>query len=150
MAQAGVPFTTGFLAKLAVIEAAVSHLGAAGATLGVVAMLATAIGAYFYLRVVVLCYSGPRDAEVTAPAATRSTVRLAAVGAGILVDDDRDGGTESRAADTTGDVAMPDAAPVPMGTAVVIGLCVVPTVVFGIWAGPLAELATRATMLFHP
>jgi NADH-quinone oxidoreductase subunit N len=150
LAQAGVPFTTGFLAKLAVIEAAVSHLGAAGATLGVVAMLATAIGAYFYLRVVVLCYSGPRGAEATSPAATRSTARLAAVGAGILVDDDRDGTSEDRTADAIGAVATADATRVATGTAVVIGLCVVPTIVFGIWAGPLAELTTRATMLFHP
>ena len=49
LAQAGVPFTTGFLAKLAVIESAIEHLGAPGVALGVVAMLATAISGYFYL-----------------------------------------------------------------------------------------------------
>jgi hypothetical protein len=29
-------------------------------------------------------------------------------------------------------------------------MCVVPTVVLGIWAGPLAALAAHATMLFGP
>jgi NADH-quinone oxidoreductase subunit N len=151
LAQAGVPFTTGFLAKLAVIEATVAHLGAAGATLGVVAMIATAIGAYFYLRVVVLCYSPPRDVASEVDEPTRATARLAAVGGGILVDDDRDGATEDRAADAGGaDGVAFESTPVPRATAVAIGLCVVPTIVFGIWAAPLADLASHATMLFHP
>ena len=59
LAQAGVPFTTGFLAKLSVIEAALAQIGAAGVALAVIAMLATAVGGYFYLRLVVLCYAEP-------------------------------------------------------------------------------------------
>ena len=76
LAQAGVPFTTGFLAKLGVLEAAIGQLGAAGVTLGVLAMIATAIGGYYYLRLVVLTYAAaPRRRRRGAPA--RAGARLA-------------------------------------------------------------------------
>jgi len=154
LAQAGVPFTTGFLAKLAVIESAVEHLGAPGVALGVVAMLATAISGYFYLRVVVLMYA--RRAEVEPPTASVppapasvQSARLAAVGSGILLEDARDGVAVDHA-DGDEAVTSTDPAPVPLATAVAIALCVVPTVVLGVWAGPLVDLTSRATMLFHP
>jgi NADH-quinone oxidoreductase subunit N len=177
LAQAGVPFTTGFLAKLGVLESAIGQLGAAGAVLGVVAMLATAIGGYYYLRVVVLTYARPLGGgDVTAPpSGSRALERLAIVGAGILVEDDRDGPSaehlapvpaasaahveaqgETVASDAVDvdDVAIAiDGAPrdrVPIATAAVIAMCVVPTVVLGIWAGPLAALTAHATMLFGP
>lgn len=54
LSQAGVPFTTGFIAKLEVISAAV-HAGSAD--LAVVAMVSAAIAAFFYLRVAVLMYA---------------------------------------------------------------------------------------------
>jgi NADH-quinone oxidoreductase subunit N len=176
LAQAGVPFTTGFLAKLAVLEAAIGELGAAGVVLGVVAMLATAIGGYYYLRVVVLTYAKPLDAGdapgPSSPQRTRALARLATVGAGILVEDDRDGpsaehlaneptsATSDLAATDLGSDADPDGGEldhvatrgnrVPVATAAVIAMCVVPTVVLGIWAGPLAALTSHATMLFGP
>ncbi|HEV3214044.1 MAG TPA: NADH-quinone oxidoreductase subunit N [Acidimicrobiales bacterium] len=172
LAQAGVPFTTGFLAKLAVLEAAIGQLGAAGVTLGVLAMLATAIGGYFYLRVVVLTYAAPHapaapatTASPAAPASSdaRAVARLAAVGAGILVEDDRDGPEEEHGAAaaltaataTATGAAIPDGdgadrIAVPAATTAVLVMCVVPTVVLGIWAGPLAALASHATMLVTP
>ncbi len=53
LAQAGAPFTTGFLGKLYVVEAAVqSHSYA----LAVIAMLTGAVAAGFYLRVVFVMY----------------------------------------------------------------------------------------------
>ena len=146
LAQAGVPFTTGFLAKLAVLEAALSHLGAAGVTLGVVAMLATAIGGYFYLRVVVLLYASPNAAPAVATPEARprlALARLTAVGQGIVLADDRDGAP----------VDAPSVAaigPTPVATSVVVAACVVPTIVLGVWAGPLSALTQHATMLFHP
>ncbi|HUZ10215.1 MAG TPA: NADH-quinone oxidoreductase subunit N [Acidimicrobiales bacterium] len=54
LAQAGAPFTTGFLAKLQVVVAAVD---AHSVPLAVVAMATAALAAYFYLRLVVLMYS---------------------------------------------------------------------------------------------
>jgi NADH-quinone oxidoreductase subunit N len=64
LAQAGVPFTTGFLAKLEVIGAAV---GAHSVPLAFIAMGTAALAAFFYLRVTVLMYS-PERAESPAAA----------------------------------------------------------------------------------
>ena len=54
LAQAGVPFTTGFLAKFGVVEASVATHSD---TLAVVAMVSAAIAAFFYLRLAVTMYS---------------------------------------------------------------------------------------------
>ena len=55
LSQAGVPFTTGFLAKFYVISAAVEARSYALALIG---MLSAVIAAFFYLRITVLMY-GP-------------------------------------------------------------------------------------------
>jgi NADH-quinone oxidoreductase subunit N len=146
LAQAGTPFTTGFLAKLSVLEATIQAQGPAADTLAVIAMIATAIGVYFYLRVVVLCYSGPAGDVAGAAPATVSVARLASVGAGIEVDDDRDGASEDRGAADGTNLGLR----VPVLTSIAIFLCVAPTIVFGIWPSPLADLAQHASMLFHP
>ncbi len=59
LAQAGAPFTTGFLAKLQVVAAAVD---ANSTALAVVAMATAALAAFFYLRVAVLMYTPRRQA----------------------------------------------------------------------------------------
>ena len=60
LAQAGVPLTSGFLAKFYVIGAAVdSHSYA----LAVIAMLSAVIAAFFYLRVIVMMYMAGADDE---------------------------------------------------------------------------------------
>ncbi|HMD47002.1 MAG TPA: NADH-quinone oxidoreductase subunit N [Acidimicrobiales bacterium] len=59
LAQAGAPFTTGFLAKLQVVAASV---GAGEVPLAVIAMVTAAIAAFFYLRVAVLMYTPLRPA----------------------------------------------------------------------------------------
>ncbi|HEX2043300.1 MAG TPA: NADH-quinone oxidoreductase subunit N [Acidimicrobiales bacterium] len=58
LAQAGVPFTSGFLAKFYVIGAAVESRSYA---LAIVAMLAAVIAAFFYLRVIVVMYMAEED-----------------------------------------------------------------------------------------
>src|SRR5262249_43772183 len=61
LAQAGVPFTAGFVAKFDVILAAVD---AKSYTLGVLAMLAAVVAAFMYLRIVVSMYmSDPTASE---------------------------------------------------------------------------------------
>ena len=81
LAQAGVPLTSGFFAKFYVITAAVE----AGSTmLAVVAMLATVIAAYLYLRIVVSMYMADGDDEEVAPAARRSSISIP-VGAGLAL-----------------------------------------------------------------
>ncbi|HVM03204.1 MAG TPA: NADH-quinone oxidoreductase subunit N [Acidimicrobiales bacterium] len=59
LAQAGVPFTTGFLAKFYVISAAVE---AESYALGLIGMLAAVVAAFFYLRITVLMYAQPAGA----------------------------------------------------------------------------------------
>jgi NADH-quinone oxidoreductase subunit N len=64
LAQAGVPFTSGFLAKFYVIGAAVeSHSYA----LAIIAMLAAVIAAFFYLRVIVAMYMSDEDGQEDLP-----------------------------------------------------------------------------------
>jgi NADH-quinone oxidoreductase subunit N len=60
MAQTGVPFTSGFLAKFYVISAAVN---AHSYALAIIGMLSAAIAAFFYLRVIVLMYSPAAEGE---------------------------------------------------------------------------------------
>jgi NADH-quinone oxidoreductase subunit N len=74
LAQAGVPFTSGFLAKFYVIGAAVDSNSYA---LAILAMLAAAVSAYLYLRIVVVMYMSG-DEEEGAPAA-RERVRVPAL-----------------------------------------------------------------------
>ncbi|HUP87166.1 MAG TPA: NADH-quinone oxidoreductase subunit N [Acidimicrobiales bacterium] len=78
MAQAGVPFTSGFLAKFYVITAAVqSHSYA----LALIAMLAAVVAAFFYLRIILTMYSSADDEDAaTTPA--RLTVPF---GAGLVL-----------------------------------------------------------------
>ncbi|HET9442244.1 MAG TPA: NADH-quinone oxidoreductase subunit N [Acidimicrobiales bacterium] len=66
LAQAGVPFTTGFLAKFYVISAAVESRSYA---LGLIGMLSAVIAAFFYLRITVLMYTPPTDADLAADGA---------------------------------------------------------------------------------
>jgi NADH-quinone oxidoreductase subunit N len=78
---AGVPPTVGFYAKFAVIEAAVD---AGFVWLAVAAVLASLVGAFYYLRVVKLMYFD--DASDTAPIAVRGDARtlLSANGLALL------------------------------------------------------------------
>ena len=63
LAFAGIPLTSGFTAKYAVFAAAVAH---GGAWLVVVGVLASAIAAFVYVRVIVLMYFSPPAGETTA------------------------------------------------------------------------------------
>ena len=74
LAQAGVPLTSGFVAKFYVITAAVD----AGSTwLAVVAMLSAVISAFLYLRIIVAMYMDDAD-EAEAPAPRRIPVPFGA------------------------------------------------------------------------
>lgn len=64
LAQAGIPFTTGFLAKFYVIAAAVE---AESYALALIGMLAAVVAAFFYLRVTVFMYSAAPDGAEPAP-----------------------------------------------------------------------------------
>jgi NADH-quinone oxidoreductase subunit N len=165
MAQAGIPFTTGFLAKFYVISAAVSS----GAyPLALIAMIAAVIAAFFYLRVIVLMYSptGPAVAQADAGAA-------AAVGAGASAGAGA-GGYDAGPAPTAGAAGAAGTAPggvavaertavaetataegdedsvihVPLLAGVGLFLSAGFTVFFGLYPAPLIDFAHRATLLF--
>jgi NADH-quinone oxidoreductase subunit N len=149
LGQAGVPFTTGFLAKFGVVGASVDVHSYALAT---VAMVSAAIAAFFYLRVAVTMYSpvgavadpvgGP---EGTGASGTGSSPVAATAGPGpdgvaslqVLTD-----------APPSAWVTERGAVVVPTLTRVAIGVTVAFTVVFGIIPGPILDFAHQATLLF--
>ncbi|HEV7886365.1 MAG TPA: NADH-quinone oxidoreductase subunit N [Acidimicrobiales bacterium] len=81
MAQAGIPFTTGFLAKFYVITAAVQAHSYAIALIG---MLAAVVAAFFYLRVIVVMYTPTGDADDDAEVAALPRLRLP-FGTGVVL-----------------------------------------------------------------
>jgi NADH-quinone oxidoreductase subunit N len=149
MAQAGIPFTTGFLAKLEVISASV---GGRSTALAVVAMVSAAIAAFFYLRVILLMYSPPAGAASDV-AAAEPAVGATALGAGVEPSSSGSGAVAPEPGATLTLVeqgrAGHDASPVSATTAVAIAVCVAVTVLFGVWPAPLVNFAHQATLLFR-
>ncbi len=76
LAQAGVPLTSGFVAKFAVIRAAVEQRSYA---IGIIAMVAAVIAAFLYLRIMVNVWLEPADDE-SSRSRCRSRRRLAIAG----------------------------------------------------------------------
>jgi NADH-quinone oxidoreductase subunit N len=147
LGQAGAPFTTGFLAKLGVIEASVADQGYG---LAVVAMASAAVAAFFYLRLAVTMFSPVGDLG-DAVDATFGDEETFADGEPVAVP----GGAGAGVADLqvltdappSAEVEARGAVPVPPLTAAAIGLCVAFTVVFGVIPGPVLNFAHEATLL---
>ena len=141
LAQAGAPFTTGFLAKLGVVAAAV---GAGSWPLAIIAMLTAGIAVAFYLRVVVLLVT-PVNSALTDEALPPSGARPATVSANaaLLLEPETEQETEEG-------LTVPAFIPVPGPAGVGIALSVLVTVVFGIAPGPLLDLAHAATLGYLP
>ena len=149
LAQAGVPFTTGFLSKFQVVIAAVD---AHSVPLAVVAMASAALAAFFYLRVTVLMYA-TADEEHQAPAPaepplggfeTASATRDRLNSALLLAEAEPEAPPEAEAPRATSRPA------VPVLAMVAIGICLAVTVVLGIIPAPLVDFAHKATLLFVP
>jgi len=138
MAQAGIPFTTGFLAKFEVISGSVD----AGSTaLAVVAMISAAIAAFFYLRVILYMYT-----PVSALGVARGEVGAISAGG---VEDLGDLEGEARGEDASGGDHLEVEQLHPRGgTQLAIELCVGVTVLFGIWPAPVLDFAHHAGLLF--
>jgi NADH-quinone oxidoreductase subunit N len=160
VAQAGVPFTTGFLAKFGVVEASVATHSD---TLAVVAMVSAAIAAFFYLRLTVTMYSPVGLTGDEAPSAESDTgsAALASAGSfgpGAMAAAEPFGARPSSEGDVTLEALTDEAptisvtergvVPVPPLSALCIGICVAFTVVFGIIPGPILDFAHQATLLF--
>jgi NADH-quinone oxidoreductase subunit N len=150
LGQAGVPFTTGFLAKFGVVGASVATHAYVLAT---VAMVSAAVAAFFYLRVAVTMYSpvgrvgdatddqveeNPAPAGPSEPTTTGDTASSDPVASlSVLTDAPPDQAVTDRGV-----------VPVPRLATVAIGLSVAFTVVFGIIPGPILDFAHQATLLF--
>lgn len=77
LAQAGVPFTSGFWAKAGVIQAAVQTKDGYGYSVAIVAMLCAAIAAFLYLRIVKTMFFDDLDGEITKAPAVPVSAALA-------------------------------------------------------------------------
>ncbi len=147
LAQAGVPFTTGFFAKFYVVSAAV---GQQQYVLAVLAMLAAAVATFFYLRVAIFMYS-PLPTETAPVVAAPAGVAGAGTGAG-------GGSAASGSGGTAGVVVLgglaladpPETTRIPIPATIYIALffCVGFTVVFGVWPAPMIHFARHATLFF--
>ena len=82
LAQAGVPFTSGFVAKFSVIAAAVE---ARSYWLAVVAMVSAVVAAFAYLRVVVAMYFRDSDDESETGAGSRPSPQIGLGAAAVIV-----------------------------------------------------------------
>jgi NADH-quinone oxidoreductase subunit N len=141
LAQAGVPFTSGFLAKFYVIEAAVSR---GQYPLAIIGMLAAAIAAFFYLRAGLLMYADPDgDADdASGVAGERPDGTLTAGFAPIPSLDDVPAGTV-----VTLEAPTETEITVPLAVAIGLTVCVAFTIVAGV-SSPVIDYARHATTLF--
>jgi len=133
LAQAGVPFTTGFLAKFYVLSAAIEQ---GQYVLAVTAMLAAAIAAFFYLRLGMIIYSPPAAGGAGEEAAESGAAASSpAGGATALV-------ARAQTAVSTGRITI------PATVGICLALCLAFTVVFGLAPAPIIGFARKATLLF--
>jgi NADH-quinone oxidoreductase subunit N len=135
LAQAGVPFTSGFLAKFYVISAAVERGSYA---LAVIAMLASVVATFFYLRLVVVMYMA--DDQVMAGVASREEIDAVDSGAGV-----GDSGAVATAVTTARAAAT--RIEIPTGAAIAIGLALIFTIGAGLVPQPVIDFARHATVL---
>lgn len=136
MSQAGIPFTTGFIAKFDVISAVVTHGGAPDYVLGVLAMLAAVVSTFFYLKIIIAMYSRGETSAAGGGAAEAAAASPAGGASG-------GGATAVLTAP-----AIQRTIEIPATITIAIGICVAFTLAFGIYPAPLIHLAERAGLLF--
>ncbi|MGI8983946.1 MAG: NADH-quinone oxidoreductase subunit N [Acidimicrobiales bacterium] len=122
LAQAGAPFTSGFLAKFYVISAAVE---ARSYAIAIIAMLASVVATFFYLRLIVVMYMGADQA-------------MAGVGPEAGTAAPGEGGVAT---------AVATRVEVPIAAAAAIGLCLAFTIGAGLLPQPIIDFARHATLL---
>jgi NADH-quinone oxidoreductase subunit N len=132
LGQAGAPFTTGFFAKLYVLQASV---GAHSYALAAISMASAGIAAFFYLRLVLAMYTQPAPLGVDVDASGGEFEIASAPSSGTLL-------TATRT-----EVVAPAIA-VPPFVITALGICVLASVVFGIWPGPIVNFAHAASLIF--
>lgn len=83
LAFAGIPLTSGFTAKVAAFLPALEHGGLAGTVLVVIGVLASAVTAFVYMRLIVLMFFTEPTGDVTV--ASPATLSLVAIAVGVIV-----------------------------------------------------------------
>ena len=139
LAQAGVPFTSGFLAKFYVISAAVDRDSYA---LAVIAMLAAVVAAFFYLRLIVVMYMAGDE-----PLAGTVADATPAAGASAPAPEPATATATATETDTETEAATGAPVDVPVAAAIAIGLALAFTVVAGLVPEPFLDFARHATLL---
>lgn len=143
LAQAGVPFTSGFLAKFYVVAAVIQR---GQYSLAIIGMLAAAIAAFFYLRVAVVMYIAPEGERVgDGSAADTSIVAGLDPGDGASVGGGSGGSSSGRVVTLEAPSTAKVTVPVTVGIA--LAVCVAFTIFAGVSA-PVLDFAKQATMLF--
>ncbi len=127
LAQAGAPFTIGFLAKFSVLSAVIQ---AHHYALGVLAMLSVVIAAVLYLRITLSMYSPVVEKRDVSDEELVQAVSLGAVA--VEVEEETQ-------------VKLKSKIPLPAGIAVFIALAI--TIGLALDANPLVHFAAQATLL---
>ena len=83
LAFTGIPLTSGFVAKVAAFLPAVAHGGLSGVVLVVIGVLASAVTAFVYIRIIVLMYFTEPSGEVTL--AQPALLSVVAVAVGVVL-----------------------------------------------------------------
>ena len=138
LAQAGVPFTSGFLGKFYVIQAAVDR---GQYYLAVIAMVAAAVAAFFYLRVALLMYTSVPAAGAVSEDALEAGVYSAGLDPIPSLD-----GTTAVATATFLEAPPAEVTFVPSGVVLVLLISVAFTIAAGVssFAVDFAKAATSA------
>ncbi len=141
LSLAGFPATAGFFGKITLIGAAVDN---GYAWLGVVIVLGSAISLAYYLRVVAAVWMrAPDEAEATGAVALGGAPRPAIAGGSAEADADPAAvAASARLGGSTRRLIQPE----------VIGLgvvCAAATIFFGIYPGPLLDVAQDAAAAFN-
>lgn len=150
LALAGIPLTSGFIAKFAVFSAAIDG----GAVwLVVIGVLASAIAASFYVRVIVVMFFRETPAGAGPGSATGTGTGAPKPGAGADAGPDAGALEPGSGADVVPDAgADAEAADVAFArqpaTLAAVGVAVAVTLVFGIIPQPLLDLAGNAAFAF--
>jgi len=139
LAQAGMPFTTGFLAKFYVISAAVQR---GQYVLAIIAMLAAAVAAFFYLRVALIMYSGPPEGATIGAGPVDDGAMMAGLAPVSSLD-----GVAAAGSVATLEAPSEERIVIPFFVGLALAICVVFTIAAGV-SSPLITFARDATTLF--
>ena len=144
LAQAGVPLTTGFLAKLYVIQASVQQ---GQYVLAVIAMVSAAIAAFFYLRVALLMYTREPAVPAAGSSGTASGAAAPTIDRSELSGLEPVSSLDGPTATATLEAPVDEPVEVPYLVGVALVICVVFTIAAGVSA-PIIDFARHATLLF--